>query len=217
MVNKYLTQRAYRWSLVTYASIEEIQKVCERALHYAYILHDRDDCEPHRHVLLVFRSQRTLSAIRKDIASEQNTNGQKMRDICAAYRYLTHEEKSDKQLYQDSDIVCDDVSFWQNLKEDDSEDYDTDHMLDDIICGKSFRELARLYGRDFMKNHRSYTEFAEIVYKQEHCGVKYPYQHLQWRDDINDFTDLEVRQSSVFDGFDVANSLKAQNAKKYRS
>ncbi len=61
-MKSYLTQKAYRWALVSYASPDEIQRVCEKALHYAYALHDKDDNEPHRHVLLVFRSQRPLQA-----------------------------------------------------------------------------------------------------------------------------------------------------------
>lgn len=214
-MKSYLTQKAYRWSLVTYASPEEIQRVCEKALHYAYVLHDKDDNEPHRHVLLVFRSQRTLSAIRKDIASEQNTNGQKLRDLYAAFRYLTHEEQTDKQLYDESIIVCDDVNYWKNLKEDDGEDYETDHLLDDIITGLSYRELARRYGRDFIKNHASYIDFAVNVYKQEH-GTMFEYQRIQWQyGPVKDITPHR-EQMKLDIGLQEGISLKDDHRKKYR-
>ena len=207
MSKNILTQRNYRWALVSYASPNEFQRVCLKALHYAYIYHNLEDCTPHYHVLLVFRSQRTLSAIRKDIASEQNTNGQKLRDLCASFRYLTHEESTDKQLYPQSSVVCDDLTFWTTLKEDDGEDYEVDHLIDDIISGLSLRALARKYGRDFMKNREKYEQFAYDVSLHERSATPFG--------PVSSELDVTPRQSSMFEGLDDGTSLKYDHRKKY--
>lgn len=44
---------------------------------------------------------------------------------------------------------------------------EVDEMLNDIINKKPMRFLAKKYGKDFMKNHRAYREFASIVVLEE--------------------------------------------------
>lgn len=44
---------------------------------------------------------------------------------------------------------------------------EVDEMLNDIISKKSMRYLAKKYGKDFIKNHRAYREFASLVVLQE--------------------------------------------------
>ena len=50
-------------------------------------------------------------------------------------------------------------------------------MINDILKGLPLRELARRYGRDFMKNWRSYTDFCYCLAQQEN-GSSFPYEKI---------------------------------------
>ena len=96
------------------------------------------------------------------------------------YKYLTHDQQTDKQLYDKSAVKCDDISFWENVGDD--EQNITDSLIDDILNGLSLRVLARRYGRDFMKNWKFYVAYANLVREQENGGLlKYEREADYWR------------------------------------
>lgn len=51
-------------------------------------------------------------------------------------------------------------------------------IIADLLAGTSLREMARKYGRDYMKHYREYVEAAIEVCKQE--GREVP-EHLKAR------------------------------------
>lgn len=155
-------ERYYRWSLVTYASEDELIDLKSKALHYAYILHDSDNVTPHIHFLCTFQQQISLSRIKSIISSTQNTLGQRLFSNTAMYSYLTHEnlEESEKAIYDSSKIICDDIDFWtlsHNTKEEENESFIID------LINLSPYEMAIKYGRDFIKNFARYQEFRNIL------------------------------------------------------
>ena len=163
--------RSRQWSLVTYASVDEFMKLCVQAEHYAYVCHDKDGVAAHYHVLLVFKNPRALKGLQDVIGSDQNTFGEPVKSsLEEMYKYLTHERVTDKVLYPKESVVCDSVSFWESLVAD--EGSITDSMIDDILQGLPLRLLARRYGRDYMRNHKAYIAFAQLVYAQEHGAVQ---------------------------------------------
>lgn len=187
-------ERYYNWSLITYASPDEFQLLLEKCTHYAYIYHDKDDNENHYHVICVFQNQRTLSAIKRDINSTQNTLGQKVNSLSDMFHYLTHDEEEGKEIYPIENVVCDDLYYWTHLDNVKDDSADIEQMIDDIINGVHYRILARKYGRDYVKNHVVYESFAERVYRQEVLGEIFNYQRLK---EFIDFTNRITEKDEV--------------------
>lgn len=53
--------RYYRFKCITYVNEDTLKKNLEEyADHYAYIKHDKEDCEEHFHVLVTFRGNKSI-------------------------------------------------------------------------------------------------------------------------------------------------------------
>lgn len=175
----------------TYATAESLESALEgKGLEaYAYILHDKDGCEPHLHVvMLADRSRRgkDLYAWLKDCVDSKgqpaNSEIEVVRSMDACHKYLTHSDDASKQKgkhqYTESDIVYPmgaepweyktpvDVQFQAREKERASAEK-CDQLIQDIIDRVPAREMARRYGRDYMKNHMVYRKFAAEVLLEE--------------------------------------------------
>lgn len=173
--------RSRQWSLVTYADEDDFKFLLQACKHWAYIYHDKDGVEPHWHLLCVFQNARAFEGLKSLIRSNQNTFGEVIKSTLEdLYKYLTHDKQTDKQLYDKSAVKCDDISFWENVGDD--EQNITDSLIDDILNGLSLRVLARRYGRDFMKNWKFYFAYANLVREQENGGLlKYEREADYWR------------------------------------
>lgn len=182
--------RCRNYALITYHPEEVIKSVLTlyagRIRHFAYILHDKDiypddehdkktgavihkkgdAVEPHHHLLLCMNNPITQTAIRNLFPQGQTTLAQPIRDKADCFVYLNHKDKPEKYQYPDGDIVCDDLSYWQNVQSGESDDR-TLNILDDILAGVGFRELAKRYGRDLVINYSKYWSFAKAVQRTE--------------------------------------------------
>lgn len=154
-----MNERYYSWSLVTYSNPEDWKELLMFAKHYAYIRHDKELCESHYHILLTFEQCRSLNWIRKRINSNQNTLGQYMKDKFSAFEYLTHQNDTEKILYEKSSIVTDDVNFWLHIN---TEVEKNDEFIDDLLNLTPF-EMAKKYGRDYIKNYTKYDNFRLML------------------------------------------------------
>lgn len=154
--------RFYRWSLVIYGNEEDVLKVCRVSQHYAYILHEKEEKEMHWHLLCTFKVWKSLASIKSMIDNGQNVLGEEMHDKQAAFRYLTHKDNPEKYQYEEELIKSDDKGFWRG-----EEQGDVIELIDDIIKGMSFRDMAIKYGKDFVKNYRTYAHYATLVEAQE--------------------------------------------------
>lgn len=180
-------------SISTYAQEEQILKIFEskqtQILGFAYIFHDKDVSEPHRHVVVVLKrsrkQQEVLNWFKKctdDKGERCNTRLQPIACMRGLEEYLTHSDdesiKLGKHQYNEQDIKV--------LKDEELFDYVTDYdkslerekvkeekadevesLIDDIISGVPLREMARRYGRDYMKNASSYRKYSADVVLEE--------------------------------------------------
>lgn len=178
-------KKSRNWFIVTYNKPEDFNNLLNECKEWAYILHDRDiGKEPHYHILAIFENARYFSGVKKLVEGSQNTFLEPVKtSVERCYNYLTHEEETDKELYIETEIYrsdCFNVGGECKSKGDEAL-----QMIDDILNGLSLRELARRYGRDFMKNSSSYLRYASLVAKQEH-GTVYEYEllldNLDWED-----------------------------------
>lgn len=179
-----MAERKYTWAIVTYASREEFTPLLDRANHWAFCYHDKDwkvddegkrvPKEPHTHILATFKENLSFESVRRLIDSEQNTLAQKARNeegsIYALYRYLIHADESplEKNIYDDSDRIVDDKSYWlkrcnERVLGASHETFFEDLLSDDF----SIRDMGRKYGRDFIKNLSSYMDYRRRVLIQD--------------------------------------------------
>ena len=190
-------KKSRNWFIVTYNKPEEFQNLLNTCKEWAYIYHDRDEGkEPHYHILAVFENARYYTGVKKLIAGEQNSFLEPVKtSIQQCYRYLTHEEKNDKAIYDESEIVK--SEYFKGSDEKSTKGEEAIQMIDDILNGLSLRELARRYGKDFMKNASSYMNYAQKVARQEH-GTIFEYEmvidNLEWDDCKNNTETDETLQ-----------------------
>jgi plasmid replication protein len=210
-------EKYYNWSLITYASPDEFQPLLDKCAHSAYIYHDKDDNENHYHLICVFQSQRTLSAIKRDINSTQNTLGQKVNSLSDMFHYLTHDEADGKELYPIENVVCDDMYYWTHLDNVKDDSADCEQLVDDFINGIPLRIMLQKYGRDLMRNFGAYHHFAHMVYLQEQCGEIISYQRMKintdFKNDIKKDAPAEPMQLDMFTSGICSNSDIVQQKK----
>ena len=159
--------RFYSFKVVTYNTDESsIKPLLDKAFKWAWILHDKDETAPHIHILCTFKQNKSFEQVRKMVEGKQNTFARKMEDKYRDYLYLPHsEEFPEKALYEESDIHCNDTSFFQRgaKKTVDNEEF----IMDLLDKNMTLRQMAIKYGRDFMRNLKTYQRFAKLVRIQE--------------------------------------------------
>lgn len=159
--------RRYSFKCVSYASFEELTPLLNEAYHYALIYHDRDiEPDPHYHILVTFKQNKSFDSVRKLVQSEKTTLAQELEDWVGDFQYLTHKNAPDKYQYLDEEVISDDIDFWLRKSKEASKGED-DFVYDLLDSGMSYREMAIKYGRDYMRNFRYYNEFKEAVLCQE--------------------------------------------------
>lgn len=179
--------RYYTHAVVSYASLSELQPLIDTAKHYAYILHDRDEHRaPHYHLLITFSLQRSYESVRSLVVSDQNTFTQAVKtNVGNIFHYFVHATDSaiayGKAPYDESEVVIDDESYWKkralsegaSWKDEKGKTEINKLFIDDLIDNKLTRkELGIKYGRDFIKNFRSYEQYRQAVYEEQY------YEHL---------------------------------------
>ena len=188
--NTTLNTRNYSWDLVIYEIPKDfLQERLDYLVsigcvnHYAYIVHDKDTTlndnnevitKPiHTHLLIVFNQNVSVRTIKNRLLeyTEHNIFGQPIKDKKGAYRYLTHKDDLDKYQYDASLIVEYDNYFSKyDLSSDlslNKEYLEINQMIDDFVI-LTYRQLACKYGKDFIKNYKSYEYYFSLIYVQEY-------------------------------------------------
>lgn len=161
------SSRYYSFGIVTYDTNADIQGFCDNTVHYCYILHDKDDGKaPHYHIF--FTMQKNAKCLNIVQLFKLYGSDDKQNTFCRCvkkneyncYDYLTHKNHPNKYQYNESDIVCDDVSKWQKVEQV----IDIDSFCDDLFAPTiDIPMMCRKYGRDFMRNIKSYLYTREVV------------------------------------------------------
>lgn len=149
---------------------------------------------PHVHVnLLLDRSRELAGTLSWFKASDENgkpiqTHVEAVLDSVGTDDYLTHDtaeaRAKGKYQYDEEDIKIikgsrDEFRTFETdwvrkhkarLKKEIAQD-ETEEMINDIIAGKSFREMARKYGRDYMKNCWTYRSYCSHIVLEESGDV----------------------------------------------
>ena len=156
--------RHYSFKIVTYNSLDRVLSFVLTTSKYAFILHDKDNTDPHYHILATFKQNKSFNSVRSLIGGEQNTFVQPMTDRYNDFLYLTHSNSPDKFQYSSEDISCNDLKYFSFSDTTISnEEFLTDISPTSML---SYKELAIKYGRDYIKNYSAYHSFAIMADKQ---------------------------------------------------
>ena len=123
------------------------------------------------------------------VEGEQNTFARKMEDKYQDFIYLPHSEDfPDKALYNETDIHCNDLGFFQRgaKKSVDNEEFVTD-LLD---TNMTYRQKAIKYGRDYIRNFKTYEKFVHALRMQENILRKV--ENGEIIEDTNSYDPFEV-------------------------
>lgn len=174
---KMAQDRYYRFKCITYVKEETLRaNLLKYADHYAYIRHDRDENEVHTHVLVTFKGNKSIKRVRELLSegSDQNTLAEPIEDIEHDLEYLTHEDEVSKEQgkhrYAKEDITFDDYDYWTKVARDSTaQKISNEEFIDDLTRGIGFShiEMAKKYGRDYIRNLRSYMYFRKIAMIEE--------------------------------------------------
>ena len=167
MTNKVPNPRTRNVSVMSYLETEkevmEVIKNRKMIVRYAFIRHDKDEAEPHFHIALVLSDPVAVLSVAKWFADPKrniNAFGEKTGDNRAIYGYLTHKNEPDKYQYPESDIRSNDHDYFR------SAEAVTDIavlIMEDMLAGKSRRELFRRYGSAFIWRYNAYKTLYEDI------------------------------------------------------
>ena len=214
--NKSTSGRYRPYTVIFYGSKEELQKILrdnrERIAHYAFIPHDRctyledlkddkgeyvhragDPEKVHYHVLLDFYNGHTFQAVKRMFTTEvDNPRVEKVSDRVAQYRYLIHADDPDKFQYAKTDIISNDINYYEKLcVNGDRRDSDNvaEQIINDMLIGVSPRVMVARYGRDYVIHYKQYSEVVDqiLYWDMEHPRRAYERPTLKEED-----TQMEV-------------------------
>lgn len=180
MGNPIIQNRKTRFfSLMTYASEKQLRRVIEDHIRsvraFCYILHDKDEAVPHYHILMRTHSTWTSAQIRRWFHRLVDADKKPINTFCepassmdALDDYIFHaDDKSVAQgKHQYSRDQVKDFGIWDLAEKKDSYD-DSYEIINQIIAGKSYRELVRTYGRKFLFHWDKYADVAAEIRQDE--------------------------------------------------
>ena len=116
------------------------------------------------------RHQNSISSIREKFESENgNTLAKPIDNLKIAYEYLWHKNEIDKYIYNKEIVKYDDENFWSKVEQEEREDTQkNEEFVDDLLSNEYDRvEMAKKYGRDYIKNLKNYEYFRnQIIFEQ---------------------------------------------------
>lgn len=167
------------YEVVTYTNpADHLTELLSKTKGYAYAYHDKDTNEdgtpkePHYHLLIVLTCNMTITALAKKLEHLPcNSIINLVHDKAEAYHYLIHANAPEKYQYPPTARTSSDEHFFDKTKKVTTDNNDdkptTDDLINDLIEGKPLREMAKKYGRDYIKNRRAYEDFAKDVIREE--------------------------------------------------
>lgn len=165
------------FSFMTYATDKQIETTIAKHNNsvraFAYIRHDKDDAEPHAHLIVRTYSSWSETQILKwfdwvKLKDNSNTMVEVLQDTQAMAEYLTHTDfasvQAGKHVYSRDDIK--DFGLFDIVDKKDSYD-ETFQILTEVMAGTCERDLVRRYGKQYLFHRQQYLESADTVYAQQ--------------------------------------------------
>lgn len=169
-----LKERAYAYFIRGYVKPIEnelLTLLLQSAKHWAYVWHDKDDKAPHCHIIVIFQYNKTPTAMAKELCRIDNTQNWHfsiLHDRYHAFDYLYHRDVKSIELgkypYTDSDVMTEDISFFTRGGQSARDNL---AFYNDLVENNfSHVEMARKYGRDYLKNIAKYDKAKAILQRE---------------------------------------------------
>lgn len=177
----YSYQFGYNFDVISYeedplTTIETDKKV----KNFAFIKHDMDKWEedtedhkigefkkPHYHIILNLATQDTAV----NVGKRYNGRAEICHNLTKSIQYLVHKNNEEKYQYQVAEVIYNNIEWFEKHFYETSSNK-VYRMVEEMMNGKSFRELCEEYGRDFIYHWKDIRECACILFYQEHNYVK---------------------------------------------
>lgn len=185
-----------KYFIRTYASVEQIREIMaehdSEIKAFAFIEHNRDNCEWHRHISLWLTRSKSKTTIENWFKPCIDSKGMRVQtfvectkqckksdgtvetqtvDLRGATYYLVHEkadgtEIPNKYHYSWEDVESKNLSLLKEYefgKTKDNKEDNSFEILERVIAGENLYTLAKEYGRDFIMNYTKYRELAYSI------------------------------------------------------
>lgn len=165
------SERHYTFNIVTYQTdTQYLQPLFNEANHWLYILHDKDKTDNHIHLLITFKTAKSLQKVWKMFDHEfnmthgcQNTNIEVNKDIEATIDYYLHDGYDDKVPYELTNLHFDDKDYWDTRYLNKRNPQESNSTFIEDLLTKSVKFMCETYGRDFMRNARHYVRIRQLL------------------------------------------------------
>lgn len=177
------TERSYSWACITYMDEGNLRRfLTEQCRNWAWIVHDRDvkedgtPKEVHKHVVCTFERERSFGQVVQLFAmyaEGQNTLVEPCQSLEASLEYLTHENDPQKWQYDRKEVIISSSAWYGKYIGAKERAEENEKFVNDLLAPSSrfsVVAMARTYGRDFMRNMRSYMEFRKVALYEEMGG-----------------------------------------------
>ena len=182
-IQKPSTKRTRVFSIITYVSEADIQDAIRthtKSLRaFAYILHDRDEAEPHYHLLLRTYDAWSSTQITKwfdkyKLRDNNNTFVEPATDLHALQEYITHSDyqsiKEGKHQYSVEEVV--DGGLFDMIEQKDSYD-GTFEIVNAMLQGVPTRTLVRRYGKQLIYHYSQFCAIVEAINSEDRMQAAY--------------------------------------------
>lgn len=168
---KKSTPKKHRhFAMSTYISLEEIQEYVKKDTieKYAYILHDKEESEPHYHLVVSFSNPRTWDGVKKDFAKyDQNTLVKVVKSLDGVLDYLTHRNKPEKYQYPEEAVTNNGYYRGGYRRNVDVEQDIAITIVEAILEDLPKRELLKRFGREYVIYRKQYESLASDIRIEE--------------------------------------------------
>lgn len=179
---EFIIKKSRYFSLSSYATEKQIMKIMRKHVSsiraFCYIHHNKEEAEPHYHVLLRTHSTWTVAQIARwfELLKDEegkyiNTFVEYANDMEGLKVYILHADKKSieagKPLYDKSDIVDYGYNDLTDRKCSCDNSYE---IMQRMLLGENPRSLLRKYGRDFLYHISAYYDCLDRI--RDYEGVK---------------------------------------------
>lgn len=164
-------------AIMTYAPLAQVKTILEKKqgayTAFALIQHDKDKAPKHCHIFIKFNCERRGTDILKwfELCCDENgeivnTRFEQVHSEKGLLDYLTHSNTPEKHQYDEKEIIYSD----ENAREELLKECIIDNgygALEDMLLGVRLKDIARKWGRDFIRHYTAYKMLANDIRLEE--------------------------------------------------
>lgn len=171
-------KRMYTFVCVFYGTHNELIPFLKLAKHWFFILHDKDETDPHYHIYCTFATNKSFASVRNLMISPSTILVQEPLGTPLDNRdYFLHspgEQYHDKYHYPPESLNYDSPSYWARVFSDDSlpNERNEEFIKDLLFPSMRLEDMAVKYGRDFIKNAEKYVFFRSAVLNERRIDLR---------------------------------------------